>query len=550
MVVHRRSSSIRLHLAVFGLLVILPLIAVGAFVSQRIAAYERVNLERTVRNLPRDLADAVDRELEGAKAALFALATSPYLDATNFEGLYGQAQRVVKSFPGSVIVLRDAERRQLMVTSVPWGTALSQTSDPVLLEADEKAVASKTAVVSDMFTGATTGQRFLAVEIPIERDGRVAYLLTLALRPERILGLLQARSIDSAWIVGIVDGHDRVIVRTRDHERYVGTPASPEFVAHAVSEEGSFVGRTFDGIPVLTVYMRSRLSGWRIAAAIPLATLEAPLRRSYIATGSMAAIGLLVSIILAIMYGRYITGSVNALQRLAAAGGRGEKVSSFVTGTRELDRVADALAAASSDISEREKKQTLLINELNHRVKNTLATIQSIAVQTIKNSDGLKDFRKAFEGRLMALSNSHNALTTTNWSGAKIEDLLLDACRPFCDVRTRIAPHGEPIELPPRAAVLWGMIFHELATNAAKYGALSNPDGIVHVVWSNPWEDGRSILHFEWKEKGGPATAAPARKGFGSTLILSGIEHDLGGQAQLGYETDGLRFKAIVPLDR
>ena len=180
-------------------------------------------------------------------------------------------------------------------------------------------------------------------------------------------------------------------------------------------------------------------------------------------------------------------------------------------------------------------------------MKQSAAT--TIAVQTIKNSDGLKDFRKAFEGRLMALSNSHNALTTTNWSGAKIADLLLDACRPFCDVRTRIAARGEPIELPPRAAVLWGMIFHELATNAAKYGALSNPDGIVHVTWSNPWEAGRSILHFEWKEKGGPAAAAPGRKGFGSTLILSGIEHDLGGQAQLAYEADGLRFKAIVPLD-
>jgi two-component sensor histidine kinase len=550
MFVHRRSSSIRLHLAVFGLLVALPLIAVGALGSRRVAESERVNIERTARNLPRDLAATIERELEGAKAALLALGTSPHLDSANFEGLHAQARRVVKSFPGSVIALRDTSGKQLMVSSLPWGAALGQTNDPVLLDADQKAIASKNAVVSDLFTGAATGQRFVAIDLPIEREGRVVYLLTLALRPERILGLLQARSIDPRWIVGVVDGHGRVIVRTLEHERFVGTPAPPEFLAMATSDEGSFVGRSLEGVPVLTVFTRPRLSDWRIAAGIPLSTLEAPLRRSYLAIGGMAALGLFVSIVLAIMYGRYITGSVNALQRLAAASGRGDKVASFVTGTRELDRVADALAAASSDISEREKKQTLLINELNHRVKNTLATVQSIAAQTIKNSSGLPEFRKSFEGRLLALSSSHNALTTTNWRGAQIEDLLLDACRPFCDVRTRIVASGEAVELPPRAAVLWGMIFHELATNAAKYGALSTPDGVVQVGWSNRWEDGRSTLHLEWKETGGPATAPPERRGFGTVLIVSGIEHDLGGKAQLAYEPDGLRFKAIVPLEK
>jgi two-component sensor histidine kinase len=220
----------------------------------------------------------------------------------------------------------------------------------------------------------------------------------------------------------------------------------------------------------------------------------------------------------------------------------------FVTGIRELDRVADALAAASTEINQREKKQSLLINELNHRVKNTLATIQSIAAQTVKNSPGLKEFRRSFEGRLVALSNSHNVLTTTNWTGAKIDDLLIDACRPFCDVKARLVTDGEPVELPPKAAVLWGMIFHELATNAAKYGALSTPDGIVRVNWSNPWQHGGSILYFEWKECGGPATSAPSRRGFGSTLIINGIEHDLRGDASLHYESDGLRFKAVVPL--
>ncbi len=148
----------------------------------------------------------------------------------------------------------------------------------------------------------------------------------------------------------------------------------------------------------------------------------------------------------------------------------------------------------------------------------------------------------------MALSNSHNALTTTNWSGAKIEDLLLDACRPFCDVRTRIVPRGEPIELPPRAAVLWGMIFHELATNAAKYGALSSPNGRLAVSWTVANGIRPPTLCINWQETGGPLVKRPDHAGFGSRLVERGITHQLHGCAKLDYDPSGLRCTMEIPL--
>jgi signal transduction histidine kinase len=231
-----------------------------------------------------------------------------------------------------------------------------------------------------------------------------------------------------------------------------------------------------DGVPVLNAYVRSSLSGWRIAAGVPLATLEAPLRRSYLLLASMAAAGLLASFGLALAYSRYLTAPVAALQELAANGAAGKPVVPFVTGIKELDAVSLALARAFDEIARREKEQAVLINELNHRVKNTLATVQAMANVTLRRSASLPDFVTSFTMRLSALAGSHDALTEKQWSGASLKVLLLNAARPFCD-QSRLRMVEADVELNAAMAIPFGMMFHELFTNAAKYGALSNSDG-------------------------------------------------------------------------
>ena len=182
-------------------------------------------------------------------------------------------------------------------------------------------------------------------------------------------------------------------------------------------------------------------------------------------------------------------------------------------------------------------QRTLLINELNHRVKNTLATVQAIASQTFAGSDTDPAAKEAFESRLIALSNAHSVLTEQSWESAEMHQIIAQAMRPHADTQ-RFGIEGPAIELTPRAAVAIAMSIHELATNAAKYGALSNGAGRVAISWR--LGDEQAILNLEWKESGGPAVREPQRRGFGSKLIERSLSHDLDGAAKINYFADGV----------
>lgn len=189
-----------------------------------------------------------------------------------------------------------------------------------------------------------------------------------------------------------------------------------------------------------------------------------------------------------------------------------------------------------------EERQKLLLDELNHRVKNTLATVQSIAAQSLRNAPDLETGRKNFEARLMALSEAHNLLTRDNWRGASLADLAEAELAPYGgERRERLTILGEPVWLSPNTAVALGMAFHELATNAAKHGALSGANGRVKVEWSvSRSDDAPDRVSIVWREAGGPRVETPSRRGFGSRLIVSGLAHQLDGDVRLDFDPDGV----------
>ncbi|HEX5184920.1 MAG TPA: HWE histidine kinase domain-containing protein [Allosphingosinicella sp.] len=203
---------------------------------------------------------------------------------------------------------------------------------------------------------------------------------------------------------------------------------------------------------------------------------------------------------------------------------------------------------ATEDINERkvaEERQSLLINELNHRVKNTLATVQAIAFQTLKGDSPLAEAKARFEARLMALSRTHNLLTEEVWGRASLERVVRDSTEHLAGEQGRFTLSGPPVWIAPRAALALALALHELGTNAAKYGALSRDCGRVSVAWH---ESAEGSLVLEWKEQGGPPVEVPARRGFGSRLIERGLAVDLGGSAELAFEPDGLRCTIAATL--
>jgi len=209
--------------------------------------------------------------------------------------------------------------------------------------------------------------------------------------------------------------------------------------------------------------------------------------------------------------------------------------------------------AAQNEIAARaaaEEHQKLLLDELNHRVKNTLATIQAIFAQTLRSSATMEEFHKAFEARLIALSEAHNLLSRENWRGVMLEDLVRRELLPHgVEDANRISISGPPVWLPPSKALAIGMAVHELATNAARHGALSIASGRVAVAWALEGVRAGTVLRFTWEETGGPPVAPPSRVGFGTRMIDRIVQHELGGEVARRFEPHGLSCTILVPVN-
>ena len=195
-----------------------------------------------------------------------------------------------------------------------------------------------------------------------------------------------------------------------------------------------------------------------------------------------------------------------------------------------------------------EEHRDILIAEMSHRVKNVLATVQSIGSQTLRQSDSLEAFKTAFNGRLQALARAHDLLVDEGWAGADLGELVRRTLEPYHATGAKRATiEGPKLTLAPRVGVALIMILHELATNAAKYGALSVPHGSLEVTWWRNDENGRREIHLRWIETGGPRVKAPSRRGFGSNLIERSTAHELHGEARLDYREEGLHGELIFP---
>jgi PAS domain S-box-containing protein len=209
------------------------------------------------------------------------------------------------------------------------------------------------------------------------------------------------------------------------------------------------------------------------------------------------------------------------------------------------------VVGATVDITERKRAELhlrLLVNELNHRVKNSLATIQAIAAQTFHAARSLPQAQEAFSARIVALAEAHDLLTRENWEGADLLDLLgrLEALHGGAE---RFVTEGGPVRLSPRMALSLSMALHELATNAVKYGALSSTKGQVRIAWTVVQGGAHPRLVLTWTESGGPPVSPPTRRGFGSRLIERGLAAELSGEATIDFQPDGVVCRIEAGLD-
>lgn len=208
--------------------------------------------------------------------------------------------------------------------------------------------------------------------------------------------------------------------------------------------------------------------------------------------------------------------------------------------------LGDGIGVVFRDMTARrsaEAQRDLLVNELEHRIKNTLAVVMSIASQTLRGRTDPEAFR-ALEARLLALSNAHSMLTRRNWHSADLYEVVQTALGPHGESdQQRFLIYGPPLRIGPKSAVAISMVIHELCTNAAKYGALCSETGMVEMKWAARAD--RFV--WAWRERGGPPVRAPGRQGFGSLLIRS-LGKQLSGDVRINYAASGFACEIDTPL--
>src|SRR4051794_5107858 len=353
--IRRWEPPIRAHLLALAAAILLPIVLAAGGLLWRYAEDERDRYRENALELARQLAEDVDRELDGMVLALQVLATAPALQAGDLAAFDAQARAVLR-YRGANVVLRDRTGQQLVSTRLPFGAPLPVTASPEVREADAAVFATGQPYVSDLFTGTVSHEQLLFADVPVRRDGEVAYALVMTITPGRLSELLAAGLPSPEWMAAAVDRKDRVIARAQEAGRAVGGTAAEDLRRNTAGTEGTWTGVTREGVPVLSAYTRPDLAGWRVVVGVPVDAVEAPLRHLLRLLLAYAALVLGLSALLAAWWGDRLARPVRALAGAGAALGRGEPVAAVASRVREVALVGRALAAASARLREGEAR--------------------------------------------------------------------------------------------------------------------------------------------------------------------------------------------------
>ncbi len=664
-------TSLRSRLILLTLVLLVPALATAGMTVYAGYRHDRHEVEKHLQETARALSLVVDRQFGQAEALLWALSTSPQLKEKDYAGFDARARAAIR-IPGTWVNVAD-DRGQVVNTRLPPGSPL-----PLIDNKDHrKGLTVGMVRVSNLFSGFVAKQPAVGIDTLVTADDGSELYVSINMLAETVSRILADQGLPPTWIGAIVDRNGTVVARSRDADRFVGKPATPENVKRVQDEvrQGVWESVSLDGVPTLLAFSRSPSSGWSTIVAVPQSEITAAPWRSALYLTLAGGVLLALGTVLAWRVGRSISTPVEGLAVLAEGIGRGEPIAAHASGLAVVDRVSNALVAASSQLLEREaalkasearlwatqnnaavgiaevdrhgrfvsvnearckltghtreeligqhfghatdteilekdlalfgrqvageldtyttdskfrrkdgsrgwarltstavldaagaflyavrvvediterrqadRRQKLLIDELNHRVKNTLATVQSLAWQAGRGGVPPQIAHERFQERLLALSRTHNLLNETHWEGASLRMILETELQPYATAASRIRLNGPDLHLAPRQAVVLGMAIHELTTNAAKYGAMSAASGLVQVDWKVDGQGEGAVVTIDWCELGGPALEAQPSPGFGSRLLRQTITHELAGELDLRYEREGVCCAIAIPI--
>lgn len=532
----RRPRSIASYLLLLALVTLLPAFLYAAVVLARNNEAQREVVETLVYGTAGSIAQSVDRELSSMLTTLRVLVTLPSLGEGDFRAFHSRAQGALEGSANYMIVL-DQQFRQLLNTRVPYGEPLGMTSDPATASL---ALDNDAAVISNVFFGRTSGHWVFNVALPVElEDGRES-VAVLTRNADNLAETLRSQQFPPGWKVALVDGADSVIAAS-DESLELGQRF---FLLGDVEDRRGLIEETVEGVRYLAVVQPSINSGWQVVAWAPRAVLREPFRRSF----ELLVVGGVLIGAAALLAGawlsRTIGRSVWRLARDAERLGAGEELVPLDSPITEIRQVSAALVEAARARTVAENEIRFLMREVAHRSKNQLAVISSIAKQTAKGVGSLADFEDAFQKRLQGLSRSTDLMVRGNAGGVELRALIETQIEPFRPSEThRVSLEGPRRRLSIHGAQMLGMAVHELATNAAKYGAFAEAGGRLEVSW----RDSGDRLSLTWRERAVTNVPQGGRSGFGTMVIERMVGRSLDAEVERRVHVDGIEWCFEIP---
>lgn len=564
------QRRVSIHVVVISIVVALIAPAVGflAYVVHQQNEERQREIGALGAQLADDIAGRLEQEFTALTTILSVFATSGWLEADELARLHRRATSALAGTDRHLIVL-DEQFEQLLNTRVAFGTPLGKTSDP---DTAAQAQARRELVVSDVFHGRVADAAVFNVLRPVVLpDGRerVLILTRNAASLDALFGLA-ARS--ESWSFAVLDGTARVVTAAI-------APREPEAIPSAC--RGEAADPRGDGADDTRHLTLSPVNGtsWSVCAWVSEKWLSAGSGRSWstLFVGIVAWIGaaLLAAVLLSALISRAIADTARVGEALDA----GQDVvvpSSFIA---EIDEVRRSLASAAAERVLKDERLQLLLREMVHRAKNQLALAVSLVDLSARNADSAADLQSNLTGRLMALGRSIDAVTGTEPDAASLGELIRAQLEPFADHDGgRLETRGGAMLISERAAQSLSLVLHELATNAAKYGAWSHPTGKLVIGWR---ADGERLV-LDWSETSDPVNefgngssegpvdgstrtanpdaanpdatdpdaGEPTQKGFGTTLVDTLVGTALGGTINRRFTGAGFSCRITLPLDR
>jgi len=445
---------------------------------------------------------ATDRELQNQIAALEVLALDPAIDTADLESFRPAAERFLTRFPeGTGVSLSDRDGRQVFITNARPG-------DPIRVRTDTDTIAAifseKKPQVSNIYLSRFTGQPTFTVDVPVIRGGNVLYDLAFNTPKQNFFDILAGLDLPEGWVAAIFDGNYNIIARRPAIVRPGITRANPA-LREALKVGGDRVTQTVSlvGKPILAAFAYSPETTWVVGVSVPLEVFEAPSFRALLVAVSGGTLLMLIGGYFAV-------------------------------------RIATQLVRA-------ERHRELLVNELNHRVKNTLSSVQAIVWRGLRSVGEETEARENIDARLQALSAAHNILSSQSWEGAHFKEIATSIVGPYAGPHgVRMHASGPEVAIKPKVAIALAMILNELATNAVKYGALmAATAGTIALAWA--LRDAHTLV-ISWTETGGPAVAPPQRTGYGTKFIERAVVDELGGRYRADFRPEGFACAIEIPL--